>query len=80
VSRYADGIGEGDIVELTHPTQTLTDPGRQQRMLLPGTQGMVERRTPELLRLVISDPNPADGMHDAAVVGVSRVRKVGAVA
>jgi hypothetical protein len=80
VSRYVDGIDEGDLVELTYPVQTLSDPGRMPRMLPTGTQGMVERRSSVLLRLVVSDPNPADGLHDAAVVGVSRVRKVGTVA
>lgn len=77
--RYPDGIDEGDLVELAYSTQTLQDRGRKQRVLLPGTQGIVERRTADLLRLTVSDPNPADGLHDATVVGVSRVRKVGAV-
>lgn len=79
MARYPDGIADGDTVELVSEELTLLDPGRPQRTLPAGTQAMVERRSAYLLRLVINDPNPADGLHDAAVVGVSRVRKVGPV-
>lgn len=69
-------IRDGDTVELTEPAVTLKDRGRAQRTLPAGTRGTVDRQAYGVLRLTIEDPNPADGLHDAAVVGSSRVRKV----
>ncbi len=69
-------IRDGDTVELLESTQTLKDRGRAQRTLPPGTRAMVERQAHGILRLVVEDASPADGLHDAAIVGSSQVRRV----